>query len=680
MNIRQTSLLISSILALSFISTISYELVGLYKSKVDNIDTSTSIETSSLLNKATIELSLERSVMQVTLSLDTPIQPQFRQLIDTQRKVSDEGFDEVNALLQASNEAGENDVFMRRLDTLRSEIEAIRRKADRSLSLAKADRSAKEIKQLPVSMKKVILDFSILPLHLNNDEVQLSSTLSTLDIVQKNAWAVREYGGRERTYLAIATATDTRFDDATKTEMAQNHARAEEAMSQLLLVMKRNVLSQEIKDAIQLVEDQYFGSYSRTREAIFAAAENKQPLPLSFDRFFVESSDALDRAVELSYLAGDEMEAYVENKIAASTVLFFVFVAVLALVVCICGFQIYYSQIKVSKRILSLVDFMTRLSKGDTSIDLVSLKSSDELGEMSECVEVFKQNAIEIKRLELAAEDLAKEFEDKVGGIVHRVELASQNMHSMAQSLNSLSNESSELSNSVASSSESAAADVNTVASAAEEMSASLTDISNSIADTAERSMGCSRLAKESQTYLSKLQDAIGEIDSVAQSINGISEQTNLLALNATIEAASAGDSGKGFAVVATEVKVLANQTRTLTDEISQKINDVKASAQNTIGGVNAIIDEISVVDTRTNEVASTIREQTDTTTEISRSASSAAALTEDVSKNISDVRKASSDSLDSTRELNDAASGLISESKELKDSVDAFIKQIRKS
>lgn len=72
MNIRQTSLAVATILALSFISVISYKLYGLYQTKEDSVSTQSSIEAASILNKAIIELSLERSVMQVTLNLDDP--------------------------------------------------------------------------------------------------------------------------------------------------------------------------------------------------------------------------------------------------------------------------------------------------------------------------------------------------------------------------------------------------------------------------------------------------------------------------------------------------------------------------------------------------------------------------------------------------------------------------------
>lgn len=70
---------------------------------------------------------------------------------------------------------------------------------------------------------------------------------------------------------------------------------------------------------------------------------------------------------------------------------------------------------------------------------------------------------------------------------------------------------------------------------------------------------------------------AVEKINELTQNILEISAQTNLLALNASIEAARAGDAGRGFAVVAEEIGSLASQT------------------QNTVKNIDAIIEEVYV-------------------------------------------------------------------------------------
>jgi methyl-accepting chemotaxis protein len=225
----------------------------------------------------------------------------------------------------------------------------------------------------------------------------------------------------------------------------------------------------------------------------------------------------------------------------------------------------------------------------------ISLKRSDEVGQLAEYVNNFMENLhkiiVRVKQSTLdfssINNELASTMEEfsttfkgqtdevvEIGGEVTRIR---EHGESVNQSLSNVSGQTDSA--------------MNKTILGNEKLEKAIEAINNINAQVDELSGTVENLSVSSE-----------EIGNIIGVISDIADQTNLLALNAAIEAARAGDAGRGFAVVADEVRKLAEKTQAATTEISSIVvslqdetnsvnSTMKSATETVVSGVETISD-----------------------------------------------------------------------------------------
>jgi len=230
-----------------------------------------------------------------------------------------------------------------------------------------------------------------------------------------------------------------------------------------------------------------------------------------------------------------------------------------------------------------------------------------------------------------------------------------------------------EQANLASSSSEEIFKTIDNVALAVKEMSASISEISENSSEAASVAEQAVTLAQDTDTTVRKLGESSTAIGAVIKVINSIAEQTNLLALNATIEAARAGEAGKGFAVVANEVKELAKETAKATEEIAQQISTIQSDSQEAVSAISdigRIIDRVSEIQ---STIAAAVEEQSVTTSEINRSIGDVSHGSSGIADNVSQVAETAHENLCCVENAQHTVDQLVEVSKSLADLVASY-------
>jgi methyl-accepting chemotaxis protein len=568
----------------------------------------------------------------------------------------------------------------------------VRASSDRAIGQSMSARDPSTVKGFLPGIARVVAIIEPLLNRLENQVAMADASLTALLNIARTAQDLRISAGGRAATLSLPVSVQRSLTPAELSTIDRAQGRIDLDRERIEAGVDQIGSPPQLAKALAVSTDSYFAKVAPWLEKEIAAGRGDGKYGINSDQlagtvvpavqtFFGIRDAALTEAFERAGAARDAAMMMLALAALAAFVLFGVLAGV---------------TVMLRRRVISPLGTLTEvigdLAAGRHDVGVPAIDRADEIGAMAGSLQVLRQALIDKKAADEAAaveadakirrgqrvDKVTGEFETIIGEIVEIVASASSKLEGSAGTLTATAGRSEELAARVAAASEQASTNVQSVASATEEMSSSVNEISRQVQDSARIAGEAVEQAGRTNDRVAELAKAAARISDVVELINTIAGQTNLLALNATIEAARAGEAGRGFAVVASEVKALAEQTAKATGEISQQISGIQSATEESVVAIKEIGETIGRMSEIASTIAAAVEEQGAATQEISRNVQHAAQGTRQVSANIGDVQRGAGETGSASAQVLAAAKSLSGESERLKREVGSFLSAVR--
>lgn len=324
---------------------------------------------------------------------------------------------------------------------------------------------------------------------------------------------------------------------------------------------------------------------------------------------------------------------------------------------------VWFGAQMISRPIEGMTYAMKRLADGHLDTAIPHAAKRDEIGAMASAMQVFRDRALEARRLEteavairaereqarqtaaeqqnrvvreistglerLASGDMTYQIENPVedpfplsydalrlafnevvthlSQTIRRIAEVAQRVHNGSDKINKAAGALSSRAETQATTLRESAAALNEMNEIMRQTADRASEVERTSGENRDIALGSANIVRDAMKAMQGIERSSEQISRIIGVIDEIAFQTNLLALNAGVEAARAGDAGRGFAVVASEVRGLAQRAAESSREVRSLILESAAQVKTGVDLVTKTGQSLDVIVEKTADVSGQI-------------------------------------------------------------------------
>ena len=671
-------------------------------------------ETINLFLEASEEWSLERRMTEAALSSAMAAPESVIDIIEMHGEKADAAFKQAVAQLSAFN-FPKKSLFIRDAEQAHKDLVGFRLAVKSNLEKSQFTRDASVQKNWFPVISKAIVKSQDLRFALSKQAALINPELGRQTQLKHSLWIVGEYIQREQSLIGAMIKADVGISEPKLIQLSKYAGVSQVTWNMVKKLSDSSGAS--VMSKVTNARKYYEEEFTPLQNTLIQNAIDVEDFVVSeaeWNERTQEASRKIQAVQSASYI---ETKSYLEQQMTKASALMMQNLLTLIICLFVVGLTIYIVKFEISNALDRVTRTMKALTAGKINTDIPETHRTDEIGELANGLQKFKESLIlqeearekeeahkkeqeaardkeielERERMEIARlqnekeverskkiDFLLAEFSNQIGTFMSEVSDSVHNLQGSSQSLAALA--------------EQTGAGAEMLTAQTKSMNNVMSEIKGATVNLGESFQVVEGSLRNTENMIDHVTDFVNNADQITENfmlasrkvtkavdlISSIANQINLLSLNAGIESARAGEAGKGFTVVASEVKALANKTGDSVTEINGVIQDMCVVSETMVQTLKDIGASMTSVRNAATEIDTSLSDQRQNSDEITKSISDSSEISKSVAVASSELAQGAMESSNVSCNVNAVSDQLAHKSKNLKKFIDNFLSEVR--